>query len=211
LRNALSACEEKDIFSLRRIDATQKLEVINTRIHEIVDEIKIKMAEAGSTMRPWLSPEEQLSLIKQKKLLCVEDKISFRSIAEACQCFGKGPNYKIQKSFFHIGNELMIWCPKLAVELEDGGIIAASQRGWLNILSKDCKTIVESNTKEKELAANSKVYPDRLRITFARSKNLYGEMAYRFIGVFKLIEKNHYFENIYSRESTDVDLSPFYS
>lgn len=58
---------------------------------------------------------------KERGILWTEDAYSFKTIADICQkCFGKDANYRIQRSFFHVADDRMLWCPKLAIELPDG-------------------------------------------------------------------------------------------
>ncbi len=188
LKAALSACGSDLIF--RRVDATQSTEDIHKKIREIVDEIKrmVEVQREDGTFQPWLSPEEEWSRIRKCGKLCVEDGYSFHTIADICiKCFGKPDGYGIQRSYFQVADDTMLWCPKLAVKLPDGQN-AAQSKGWLNILSADWNAITESNSVNPEQVNNDR-YSDRFRYAFAKSKDERGKDAYRFIGVFKLDRK----------------------
>ena len=172
------------------------------RIREIVCEIRQKVAEKGEQLSPWLEQEEEWRSIKERGILRTEDAYSFKTIADICQkCFGKDANYRIQRSFFHVADDRMLWCPKLAIELPDGSKVAQS-RGWINELSADWNVIIEHN----DSGATPVKHPDQPRYTFAKSKDERGEDAYRFIGIFEWSETTPSGEHIYKRMASDMKL-----
>lgn len=81
LQTALSACSE-DGLTIRRVDATLDADALHARIREIVAEIKEKIAEKGNQLSPWLDPEEEWAVIKQRGVLRIEDNYSFSTIAD---------------------------------------------------------------------------------------------------------------------------------
>ena len=201
LQTALSACSE-DGLTIRRVDATLDADALHARIREIVAEIKEKIAEKGNQLPPWLAPEEEWAVIKQRGVLRIADNYSFSTIADICQkCFGKDANYRIQRSFFRVTDDRMLWCPKLAIELPDGSK-AAQSRGWVNELSADWNVIIEHNNS----GATPVKHPDKPRYTFAKSKDKRGEDAYRFIGVFKWNETKPNGDHIYKSIENDMQL-----
>ncbi len=201
LQTALSACSE-DGLTIRRVDATLDADALHARIREIVCEIKQKVAEKGEQLSPWLEQEEEWRSIKERGILRTEDAYSFKTIADICQkCFGKDANYRIQRSFFHVADDRMLWCPKLAIELPDGSKVAQS-RGWINELSADWNVIIEHN----DSGATPVKHPDKPRYTFAKSKDERGEDAYRFIGVFKWNETKPNGDHIYKSIENDMQL-----
>ena len=201
LQTALSACSE-DGLTIRRVDATLDADALHARIREIVAEIKEKIAEKGNQLPPWLDPEEEWAVIKQRGVLRIADNYSFSTIADICQkCFGKDANYRIQRSFFRVADDRMLWCPKLAIELPDGSK-AAQSRGWVNELSADWNVIIEHNNS----GATPVKHPDKPRYTFAKSKDERGEDAYRFIGVFKWNETKPNGDHIYKSIENDMQL-----
>lgn len=201
LQTALSACSE-DGLTIRRVDATLDADALHARIREIVAEIKEKIAEKGNQLPPWLDPEEEWAVIKQRGVLRIADNYSFSTIADICQkCFGKDANYRIQRSFFRVTDDWMLWCPKLAIELPDGSK-AAQSRGWVNELSADWNVIIEHNNS----GATPVKHPDKPRYTFAKSKDERGEDAYRFIGVFKWNETKPNGDHIYKSIENDMQL-----
>lgn len=202
LRLALSSCSE-DGLVIRRVDATQSVEALHDRMREIVSEIHSLVSRRGDQLEPWLSPEEKWLQIKQNGTLGIGDGYSFKTIADICKkCFGKPKDYRIQRCFFLVGEDIMIWCPKLAIKLPDGSVRSQS-KGWVNELSPDWNTITEYNdqaVQPKEVA-----YPERCRITFAKSKDERGEDAYRFIGIYKWAETKDG-KNIYKCYDTKLNL-----
>mgnify|MGYP000274818982 FL=1 len=201
LQTALSACSE-DGLTIRRVDATLDADALHARIREIVCEIKQKVAEKGEQLSPWLEHEEEWRSIKERGILRTEDAYSFKTIADICQkCFGKDANYRIQRSFFRVADDRMLWCPKLAIELPDGSKVAQS-RGWVNELSADWNVIIEHNNS----GATPVKHPDKPRYTFAKSKDERGEDAYRFIGVFKWNETKPNGDHIYKSIENDMQL-----
>ena len=201
LQTALSACSE-DGLTIRRVDATLDADALHARIREIVCEIRQKVAEKGEQLSPWLEQEEEWRSIKERGILRTEDAYSFKTIADICQkCFGKDANYRIQRSFFHVADDRMLWCPKLAIELPDGSKVAQS-RGWINELSADWNVIIEHN----DSGATPVKHPDKPRYTFAKSKDERGEDAYRFIGVFKWNETKPNGDHIYKSIENDMQL-----
>ena len=182
---ALSSCSE-DGLVIRRVDAAQNVEALHDRIREIVSEIRSLVERQGNHLEPWLSPEEKWEHIKKHGSLCVEDTFSFKTIAEICKkCFGKPEGYKIQRCFFQVGDNIMIWCPKLAIKQHDGTVKSQS-KGWVNELSADWSAITEYNEHTSHIKEVS--FPERARITFAKSKNERGEDAYRFLGIYQFLE-----------------------
>lgn len=203
LRMTLSACSENGL-TIRRVDATLDADSLHARIREIVCEIKQKVSEKGEQLSPWLDPEEEWHSIKERGVLQAEDNYPFKTIADICKkCFGKDKDYHIQRSFFHVADDQMLWCPKLAIELPDGSKVAQS-RGWVNELAADWSTIVEHN--ENGVPKTASKHLNVPRITFVKSKNERGEDAYRFIGVFQWSETKPTGEHIYKRTANDVKL-----
>lgn len=199
LRAALSACSENGL-TIRRVDATLDADALHAHIREISTEIKQKVAEKGNHLPPWLDPEEEWAVIQQRGVLRIEDNYSFSTIADICQkCFGKDKDYRIQRSFFRVTDDWMLWCPKLAIELPDGSK-AAQSRGWINELSADWDEIIEHN----DSGATPVKHPDKPRLTFAKSKDEHGEDAYRFIGMFKWNETKPNGEHIYKSIGSEL-------
>jgi hypothetical protein len=98
--------------------------------------------------------------------------------------------------------------PSKAINSSDYTLRSQS-RGWLNELSSDWNEIKESN--ENSTITNMPAHPDRKRITFAKSRDVLGRDAYRFVGVFELKEFKISEYNIMQRVSQSIDLSMFFN
>lgn len=196
LGRVLASCSEKGL-ELQRVDATLDAKSLHQCIAKIVSEIKSRIDEKGDNFKTWMTPDEEWEEIRASGELSIRDGFSFRTIADICKrCFGKGEGYTVQRGFFRVGNgENMLWCPKLAVEV-DGRMIAQS-RGWVNVLSPDWSKITEYNDGDK--GGKEVTYAEIPRITFAKSKDERGEDAYRFVGVFKYDGDNEDGHHIYKK------------
>ncbi len=203
LVHTLSACNGDEVV-IRRVDATLNADDLHACIREIVKEIRQKIAEKGEFLSPWLSSNEKWGLIQQKGVLSVEDAYSFTTISEVCKkCFGKEETYRIQRCYFRIDSDFMLWCPKLAIHLPDGSKKAQSH-GWVNELAADWSTIIEYN--ENMSLKISSEHINRPRATFAKSKDELGENAYRFVGVFQWSGRMADGRHVYKRTSDRVRL-----
>ncbi|MFT8890113.1 MAG: AbaSI family restriction endonuclease [Ethanoligenens sp.] len=176
MEEMLSSVEETAGFRLRRVEAYECIDSIDQQVGDVVAEIKDIL---GSTeIVPWdiYTPAYELAI--RQGSLSIFDNFRFDTIAASCRCFGK--HYKnMQRSFFNIGQNYHIWCPQLAVD--KGNTLQAASAGWLNILSDNWKTITEINTEGRM----GKLEENNSRITFAKSRDVLGRNAYRFIGVYR--------------------------
>lgn len=141
--------------------------------------------------------------IKENKI-SVTDRLQFETIANLSKCFGK--SYKnMQRSFFNIGCDYYIWCPKLAIITD--GTVKSVANGWINILSDDWNTICEQNDRA-DIFRPASNYSTVKRITFAKSKDVLGRNTYRFIGIFEYVEaQSSESKNLYERIATEIDLT----
>ncbi len=184
--DVLSACEENRDFTLLRVDAgnDKTAEMIHMQIDSIVNKIKEQFSQQKEfgTLKKWekLDIQQVIEAIKEKGILTVKDMVAFPTIADACNCFRNNAYKGMQKSYFHIGLDYQIWFPQLALEVE-GALKAPSGKGWINTLSSDGKTLKEYNAQGIKAKDSGK---GRKRITFAKSRDLHGKTAYRFVGVF---------------------------
>lgn len=199
---------EADIVNLtnhtiERIDVTKNIELINLRIDKIVKKIKetIKEKKKNNTFIPWnIEAECQSKTYVNRGYIDLDDKVAFKKIVDACNCFGfnyRGCQRAMPKRF--VEKDKVLWFPKL-YENED----------WQNNITDDGKIITEkrkANNSEyiKEYLSRPDEFP-RKRIVFARVKDSLGDIMYRFKGLFRVNEKKS--ENaqaiIYERIETRV-------
>lgn len=153
------------------------IETINLRIDEVIDFINKSIA--SSKPSPWdIDAEYDPKTYIERGAISVSDNVAFRTIADACNCFGH--EYKGYQSGFarHAVEEKMLWFPKLYENMD-----------WNNSISLDEEEIHEENKvghKEYVEKFKSKLDNFKERLTFARVRSNLGEVMYRFKGVYKL-------------------------
>ena len=199
MEEMLSTIKETEDFILRRVPAYENLETIEESIKLIVEEILTLLEERN--IDPWNYGEDAIETALNKETLSVADNLSFTKIIDICRCFGK--EYKgMQRSYFNIGNDYYLWCPKLAIESTDG--LKSIAKGWINTLADDWEYIYETND---DISKVEKLPRDKKRATFAKSKDVLGRNVYRFVGVFShspgLSSKGN---NVYRRISEEINL-----
>lgn len=188
VEQALSAlCTGKD-FTLIRINANTDIVDLECQINHAVDRIRTLYEEYGSPR--WSNEKDAVQKVLEDGHLSFYENLQFSKIVDVAKCFGR--NYKaMQSSTFFIDDHTLVWCPKLAVEM-NGILKAPSSAGWLNILSGQWDTITTLVPEDKE---HHKKYrePGLKILLFAQSKNILGQVNYRFMGVFAFerSEENH--------------------
>ena len=179
IEQALSALQTGKEFTLIRINANTDVVEFEKQINNAVDEIR-DLYEIYGFPR-WSDEKSAVQKVLEEGQLSLRENLQFLKIVDIAKCFGK--NYKaMQSSTFFIDNYTLVWCPKLAVEI-DGNLKAPSSAGWLNILSEQWDTIttlVPDNKEHHEKFRN----PNLNILVFAQSKNLLGQVMYRFMGVY---------------------------
>jgi len=163
-----------------RVDVTKSLENINSQISGIIRMIR-KLKNEGSFL-PWdidseLNPETYI----KRGYIDVSDNVAFRTIKDACNCFGHNYSGYQRAGASHPNPDIMLWFPKLFPNGE-----------WDNQISNDEETITERNEdseKAKEHVSShvsDSVRHKHQRIVFAKVKGNLGDTLYRFRGLYKL-------------------------
>ena len=208
MEQMLSAYDETDDFELYRIKAYDTIENIEKQIDDVVSNIKNKIRHR--TFPVWDFNVSLYNIAIGKKMIHIADRFAFRTIVDICKCFGKDYN-GMQLAFFDIGHGYQLWCPKLAVYHE--GKHLSVVRGWINILSDDWNSIFETNDDVSKININSdKLFSSRPRIVFAKSTDILGRSAYRFLGVFKIDPDDRKASDtaiIHKRIAQYIDLTPW--
>ena len=152
---------------------------INKQVAGIIEDVqgKIQVQRVDGTFREWdPGAESDPKTYVARGYLDIHDDVAFRTIADACNCFGH--SFKgMQKAFVRHGRlpNLHLWFPKLY-----------KNDDWSNSISPDERVIKEQKKKgnesfiEKYLAEEDK----HRRIVFARVKGPLGDVMYRFKGLF---------------------------
>lgn len=152
------------------------IEEINNQIDSVVGVIKATFEEIKPT--PWdIEAEYNPETYLERGTISVDDSVAFRTIADACNCFGH--SYKgFQRGFTkHAKEDRMLWFPKLY-----------ANKDWENSISLDESEIYEKKVNDHEAHfASSKNKPEQRkeRLVFARVKSNLGDVMYRFKGVYK--------------------------
>jgi very-short-patch-repair endonuclease len=170
---------------------------INNRIDVVVEIIRNKFNHPSIIQWDLESEFDPLTYIR-KGFISADDDVSFRTIADACNCFGN--NYvSVQRAFFrHPIEDRQLWFPKLY-----------PNKDWDNELSLSEEVIhmrkIHNNDEffEAQLTSTRQL---KERLTFARVKSNLGDVMYRFKGVYKCDvdesnEKKHF---IYKRVSKEA-------
>lgn len=131
----------------------------------------------------------------------LDDKVVFKKIVDACNCFGHNyRGYQRGMARHPIEKDKALWFPKL-YENED----------WQNKIVNDGKTIIEkrkANNPEfiKTYLLKPEKFP-RKRIVFARESNSFGDLMYCFKGLFEVNEEKSQNAQaiIYERIKTKVE------
>lgn len=161
---------------------SNSIENINQQIDEVVDFIKkeIKSKIDTKALRLWdIEAEYNPKTYIERGAISVSDNVAFRTIHDACNCFGH--EYKGYQSGFArhaVDKEKMLWFPKLY-----------ENKDWNNSISLDEKEIHEENkVGQKEYVKKFKSELDnfKARLTFARVRSNLGEVMYRFKGIYQL-------------------------
>jgi very-short-patch-repair endonuclease len=209
MEQMLSAYDETEDFQLYRIKAYEPIEDVERQIDDTVAGIKDEIRR--TRFQPWDFNESPYDIAIKKRMIHVADRLAFRTIVEVCRCFGK--DYEgMQRAYFHIGHEHQLWCPKLAT-YSDGKYKSAA-RGWVNILTSDWENIIETrDDPDKKFSKDESITaPNRPTITFAKSTDILGRSAYRFIGVYKTDESDSRASetvHVHKRISRYIDLAPW--
>lgn len=191
---------------------TKSFDELNDNINFVVDKIKHKLNEIE--LKAWITDVEEF-ILNNRKLTTKDDIIFKRIIDVANKIFGKTykdwrkgliPNHLWDNENKHVNTDL--WFPKLAIEIE-GNLISANN-DWNNQI--DEKGNVIEFQESKDTVINPDFYEDMVgkendRYVFVRSKDIYGQTGYKFIGKYRkthLFAKEH--NGIYKKASFFVQI-----
>ena len=113
---------EADIVSatshtIERIDVTKNIELINLRIDNIVKKIKdtIEGKKGNNTFIPWnIETEYERKTYVDKGYIDLDDKVAFKKIVDACNCFGCNYHgYQRAMARHPVEKDKALWFPKL--------------------------------------------------------------------------------------------------
>lgn len=176
---------------IKRIDIEKSIENINLDIDKLVLNIKEKvksLKDSGEFVKWDVNSEYNPETYIEKGYIDVADDVKFRTIKDACNCFGN--NYKgFQKGLVRHPEEdyTSIWFPALNPIAEEPPKVG----DWDNRISQDEEIIttehltdLSRNDKQLESINNEKKF--NKRVIFVKVKDNLGMMFYRFRGLYKL-------------------------
>ena len=174
---------------------------INYQIDEVIKSIRQKFEEKKPS--PWnIDAEYDPRTYIEKGEIMVSDNVAFRTIADACNCFGYN-FHGFRKGYLrHAKEDRMLWFPKLYVNDD-----------WENEISLNESHIFEKRIKNPNeyLENMGKGENDiKERLVFAKVKSNLGDVMYRFKGVYKWIpeESNKQGKIVYERVAESAKTYP---
>ncbi|GHU87351.1 hypothetical protein FACS189476_02650 [Spirochaetia bacterium] len=186
MEDIFSAIPEIEIERVREEDYYS----VKKQIQKIVNKIQAQVKQKGpfSWEENWFEfeYENKISQVKNTRKLLVSDNIGFQRVQVTNDIFGF--NYsegylQYGKSFFEVSDNEYIWFPHLT-----------PNKDWENTISDDWNEIYEKYIgakKEYKYDPYDHHNKNKLRYTFAKYKDALGQVAYRFIGVFKFLKKEN--------------------
>lgn len=180
IQEVLDRVDEDQNFIIKRIRAYENIESINKQIDLIVLELK-KLINESEKFTPWVI-QTAVEFRNSRNVISINDQFRYRTVLDIAQVLGK--NYRgIQRAYFPINEKYYAWCPHLSVE-RDGKTYYYGRKDWINVLSEDWLTITETRAGKDSMDPLSK-QSKHLRVTFVKSKDVFGKSSYRFIGVYE--------------------------
>lgn len=190
-----------------RIDATGTIEKINQRVDELVEvlrerieDLKFPPSDSTSKYVAWdIDAESNPETYKKLGHIDLKDNVAFRTIYEACNCFGHNFKGYQRGGAGHEDDDTILWFPKLYPNGE-----------WENSITFDEEQITEKNIDPEKAVIHVDSHINGVvtkRIVFARVKNNLGEVMYRFRGTYELnkLESLKVKALVWDRIATRVD------
>jgi len=182
----------------------ESFEKVNESIDAKVKILKgeIEEQKKNGSFKPW-DPEKEMNpdtYIERGKIE-VKDRVAFRTIVDACKCFGREYK-KIQRGGVKHPreNDNYLWFPKFY----PNGI-------WNNTLSDDEEVIEEEHTDEAHAQGHRESHLKKdinKRIVFGHVKDNLGNVFYRFFGEFTL-DRTETRKLTWKRTSESVKTYPY--
>lgn len=153
------------------------ISAINKRIDDVMEIIRAEFKKENPPA--WdIAAEYNPQTYIDKGYMSADENVAFRTIADACNCFGN--DYKsVQKCYFkHPYEDRYLWFPKLYANGDWNNNISDDE----NVISFTKVIGQESWFKENIILENKK----KEVLVFAHFKSNLGDIMYRFKGVYKV-------------------------
>jgi very-short-patch-repair endonuclease len=188
-----------------RVDVSTSIENINSQINQIIEIIhnRIKKLTDSNLFMSWnIDLEFKSKTYIERGYIDVADNVAFKTIKDACNCFGHNYSGYQQAGAPHPDRDTMLWFPKLFPNGE-----------WDNQISSDEDVIIERNLNAVENKQNiARVLKQgswkeaHKRIVFAKVQGNLGDILYRFRGLYELslTDTQNKVALVWHRKSTKV-------
>jgi len=177
--------------TILRIDMSKSFENINKEIDKIVSKLQNKINELkqNNLFIEWdIESEFNPQTYINRGYIDICDNVAFKTIKDACNCFGHNYTGYQKAGASHPDKEIMLWFPKLFPNGE-----------WINKITNDEEVITERNEDDEKEKSHlesfiKQPYKEKhKRIVFAKVKGNLGDTLYRFRGQYELnIEKSNF-------------------
>lgn len=161
------------------------IEKVNEQVNEKVIEIKKLIAEKKEQLS-WMDEETQKKEVLSKGVFDVNDGVTYKGISEIYSSIVGHSVANLGKGFVKLNKPYKLWCPYLAIQLDDGTVI--TRNGWKNTLNED-RSIIEEIPKDMEKYGEDGPWNENgiKRIVFMHVQNNFGIDEVRFLGVFEAV------------------------
>ena len=159
------------------------IEKVNEQINEKVIEIKKLIAEMKEPLS-WKDEETRKEEVFAKGVFDVNDDVTYKGISEIYSSIVGRSVANLGKGSVKLNKPYKLWCPYLAIQLDDGTVI--TRNGWKNTLSED-KSIIEEIPEDMEKYGEDGPWNEGgiKRIVFMHVQNNFGIDEVRFLGVYE--------------------------
>lgn len=176
----IALCDENGAFTI---------DEVHKQIDDVVAKIKDAIEKLGDEFQPWENNLWTPEYYHRKGYLRVSDNDYVKNIDDAAAVFKTKAKHRgfLRSAGFDVPGvaNTIVWCP------------AKNNKNWSNELSEDQTIIYEYNNDSKKRKNHMATHTqnDEVRITFFLEKDDLGFNFYKFVGVFRIDEKESLKQN----------------
>lgn len=193
ISSKLAAVPQTDDFKIFRIDATLSAVELHHRIKEVADEI----SQLANSMKihSWDTDVPIKAQIQENGYISIDDYYQFDRIVDFANDVFLKKYRGYQQAAFPIivdGSHYSAWSPVISTNE------MIEHTAWHNTLNDDWTEIKEVNTRNDDKLIT--VNENEIRCVFAKMRNPFGQMKYRYIGNFQFVSHTEdYIERTYRK------------
>lgn len=156
---------------------------VHQQIDDVVAKIKSAVEKLGDKFQAWENNLWTPEYYKKKGYIRVSDNDYVKNIDDAATVFNTKAKHRgfLRAAGFDVPGvaNTIVWCP------------AKNNKQWSNELSEDQTIIYEcsNDSKKRKGHVDTHIQNDKARITFFLEKDDLGFNFYKFVGVFRIDEK----------------------